>query len=218
MLQGIIRQAHSHDGGTSPKQFFRTPVHVNTWINASQGTERTNDQVGNQVLEVSRHVLKSSEHQHDIMRYSRSGSFGQNRTGTSGAAPSVPCVFPRSPAGSAALNPRRQGGDLSARATYESMADQPAQVNLTQGMQFDTSLALRARVLSLYSLDTNTDQVTTAVQLLNTVQQSIFELGQRWSAYAGARRPLHCCVAWGFERGSWCGRLSTTTGGKGGEG
>jgi len=39
------------------------------------------------------------------------------------------------------------------------MAGQTAQVNVTQGVEFDTSLALRARVLSLYSLDTNTDQV-----------------------------------------------------------
>lgn len=34
-----------------------------------------------------------------------------------------------------------------------------AQVTLAQGAEFDTSLALRAKVLSLYSLDTNTDAV-----------------------------------------------------------
>lgn len=34
-----------------------------------------------------------------------------------------------------------------------------AQVTLVQGAQFDTSLALRVKVLSLYSLDTNTDAV-----------------------------------------------------------
>lgn len=34
-----------------------------------------------------------------------------------------------------------------------------AQVTMAQGAQFDTSLALRAKVLSLYSLDTNSDAV-----------------------------------------------------------
>lgn len=34
------------------------------------------------------------------------------------------------------------------------------QSTLIQGVQFDTSLALRGKVLSLYSLDTNTDAVS----------------------------------------------------------
>lgn len=35
-----------------------------------------------------------------------------------------------------------------------------AQATLLDGVEYDTSLALRAKVLSLYSLDTNTDAVS----------------------------------------------------------
>ena len=41
-----------------------------------------------------------------------------------------------------------------------------AQVTLAQGAEFDTSLALRAKVLSLYSLDTNTDAVCSDLRQL----------------------------------------------------